>query len=172
MRRSEQRGVRPLDHSEHDAGVCKAGRVRYQVGGRRNGNGADLEIATLSQSGLETFVQSFNHKLYQGSACSNRVLDKQSKTEQIQFDLNDAIRAVGWDGGKSEWRPLRADVPVPCECSVGRRDLEQRAERELGGDGPAAHAGQEPSSGRSHYEKKLRTNVGNRALFVGIHAHL
>jgi len=59
MRRREQRGVRTLAHSEHDAGVCEAGRVRYQVGGRRNGNGADLEIATLSPSCLRTFVQSF-----------------------------------------------------------------------------------------------------------------
>ena len=60
VRRREQGGVRTLAHGAHDAGVCEAGRVLYQVGGRRNGNGADLEIATLSQSCLRTFVQSFN----------------------------------------------------------------------------------------------------------------
>ena len=56
MRRRQQRGVRTLAHGQHDAGVCDAGRVLDQVGGRRNGNGADLEIARLSQSGLGTFA--------------------------------------------------------------------------------------------------------------------
>ena len=73
MRRREQRGVRTLAHGEHDAGVCEAGRVLYQVGGQRNGNGADLEIARLSQSGLETFVQSFiGPKLNHGFEASRK----------------------------------------------------------------------------------------------------
>ena len=50
VRRREQRGVRTLAHGAHDAGVCEAGRVVYQVGGRRNGNGADLEIARLRKN--------------------------------------------------------------------------------------------------------------------------
>jgi len=50
MRRRQQRGVPPWAHGAHDAGVCEAGRVVYQVGGRRNGNGADLEIARLRKN--------------------------------------------------------------------------------------------------------------------------
>ena len=58
-RRPEQLIVCASGHGEHDRTVVEGGRALHQVADVWRREGKDLEISTLSQSGLGTFVQSF-----------------------------------------------------------------------------------------------------------------
>ena len=57
--RPEQLIVCALGHGEHDRTVVEGGRALHQVAHVWRREGKDLEISTLSQSGLGPFVQSF-----------------------------------------------------------------------------------------------------------------
>jgi hypothetical protein len=70
-------------------------------------------------------------------ACNNRSRDLIKQSNSV-MQIN-PIRAVGWDGGKSEWQPLRATVQ--CECSMWRRvgAESERSKRSKGGERGRTH---------------------------------